>query len=131
MSYRISVDAVRIIFLHFAINIIRFSIAMHFRGTVFLGNAVMYDVTQQIGILLVRAVAVTIDGEAVKAFTAADDEKEAVKATRKATAKPTIAAVKLALLDTKHQLSSLTLLYTKHSQLPTSSRSRLVKTSQL
>ena len=65
----------------------------------------MYDVTQQIGILLGRAVAVTIDGEAVKAFTAANDEKEAVKATRKATSQPTIAAVKLALLDTKHQLN--------------------------
>ena len=77
---------VRIIFLHFAINIIRFSIAMHFRGTVLLGNAVMYDVTQQIQDIVAegRAVAVTIDidAEAVKAFTAADDEKEAVKATR-------------------------------------------------
>ena len=44
--------------------------------------------------------AVTIDAEAVKAFTAANNEKDAVTATRKAVAKQTIAAVRLALLAT-------------------------------
>ena len=47
-------NAVRIIFLHFTINIIRFTIAMHFRGTVCLGNAVMYNITQQTGMLLLK-----------------------------------------------------------------------------